>query len=93
MANIKSAKKRILQNEKRRIRNSRVKSSIRTSYKKVYHAIEGKEEKDIQKINELFKDFIKKIDTASGKGIIHWKTAARKKSRLAKRVNSLTQQS
>ncbi len=90
MANIKSAKKRIKQNEKRRIKNSQVRSSIRTSSKKVTKAIED-ESSDPNAINKNYKDFVKKIDVASGKGIIHWKTAARKKSRLAKKVNSITQ--
>ena len=92
MANIKSAKKRIRQNEKIRIRNSRVKSSIRTAAKRVIKEIESKDEKDPERINELFRDYVKKIDTSSRKGIVHWKSAARKKSRLAKRINSLAQQ-
>ena len=92
MANIKSSQKRARQNEKRRIRNSDVKSSLRTSAKKVIKAIESKEEKDLQKIDELFKDFVKRIDTASGKGIVHSNKAARHKSRMAKKINLLSQQ-
>ena len=87
MANTKSVKKRIKQNEKRRIKNSAVKSSIRTASKKVLQAVDkGTEDKSV--IEDLYKSFVKKIDTASGKKILHWKTVARKKSRLAKKVNS-----
>ena len=86
MAHTKSTKKRIKQNEKRRIKNSRVKSSIRTEAKKVLKAIDN-DSTDTETINNLFKKFVKDTDTAAGKGIIHWKTAARKKSRMAKKVN------
>lgn len=91
MANIKSSKKRNRQNEKRRRKNSAVKSSIRKAAKKVITAVDSKEEKDSQVIKELFRKYVKTIDTASRKGIIHWKTVARKKSRLAKKVNSAIQ--
>ncbi len=88
MANIKQQKKRNRQNEKRRIKNSQVKSSIRTATKKVIKAIEAKDGKDAAVIEENYKTFIKEIDTAAGKGIFKKSTAARKKSRLAKKVNS-----
>lgn len=91
MANIKSSKKRNRQNERRRIKNSAVKSSIKKAAKKVITAVESKEEKDPQEIKELFRKYVKTIDTASRKRIIHWKTVARKKSRLAKKVNSAIQ--
>ncbi len=85
MANIKSAEKRNRQSEKQRQRNSQVKSSIRTAEKKVRKQLEGQSKGNVP---ALFKEFVKKIDTAARKGIIHWKTAARKKSRLAKKVNA-----
>ena len=91
LANIKQQKKRNLQNEKRRIKNSGVKSSIRTAAKKVIKATDlkdVKETKNTEQIQESFKVFIKIIDTAAGKGIIKKSTAARKKSRLAKKVNT-----
>ena len=88
MANIKSQKKRNRQNEKRRVKNSQVKSSIRTINKSVLKTITAKEEKNVEKAQELLQKFIKNIDTAAGKGIIHKKKAARKKSRLTKQVNS-----
>ena len=86
MANNKSTVKRIRQNEKRRIKNSSVKSSLRTVIKKVNKSISVSSEP--KEIIENFKDFVKKIDTAAGKGIIHKRNAARKKSRIAKRINS-----
>jgi small subunit ribosomal protein S20 len=86
LANIKSAEKRNRQNEKRRQKNSKIKSSVRTAEKKVLKSLENNSNETAQ---VLFKEFVKKIDTAAGKGIVHWKTAARKKSRLAKKVNSV----
>ena len=88
MANIKQQKKRNLQNERNRVRNSQVKSAIRTAVKKVLKTVEGKEQKDEASILETFKNFVKTIDTAAGKGIIKKETAARKKSRMAKKVNA-----
>lgn len=91
MANIKSQKKRNRQNEKRRIRNIKVKSSIRTASKKVYKVMDSKEKAEPALLNDLYGDFIKKMDTAVSKGIIHRNTAARKKSRLVKKINALSQ--
>ncbi len=93
MANIKSQKKRNRQNEKRRMKNVSVRSSIRTAGKRVIKLIESKEEKNPEMLQELFKKYVKTIDTAAGKGIVKKTTAARKKSRLAKKVNSTVQQS
>lgn len=87
LANTKSCEKRIRQNEKRRSRNSQMKSSVRTSVKKVVKAVEV--DKNQQSANELLQSFIKRIDAARRKGIIHYKTADRKKSRLTKRVNKM----
>ena len=88
MANIQSQIKRNKQNEKRRAKNARVKSSIRTASKKVEKAIATKESPEA--MNKLFVSFVKTIDTAAGAGIVHKKTAARKKSRIAKRINALS---
>jgi small subunit ribosomal protein S20 len=90
VANIKSSKKRNRQNERRRIKNSAVRSSIRRAAKKVKTSVESKQERNPQEINELFRNYTKIIDTASRKKIVNRKTAARKKSRLAKKVNSAT---
>ncbi|MFO7298861.1 MAG: 30S ribosomal protein S20 [Actinomycetes bacterium] len=81
MANIKSQKKRIRQNEKRRLRNKSIKSDLKTAVKKVRLA-EGEE------AAEMFRAAQKKIDKAVTKGVLHPRTAARKKSRLAKQLQS-----
>ena len=89
MANTASQLKRIKQNEKQRQANSQVKSSIRTANKKVIKLTDSKDEKDFSQINKCYVEFVKLIDTASRKGIIHKNTAGRKKSRLAKKINKL----
>jgi small subunit ribosomal protein S20 len=89
LANTASQEKRIRQNEKQRSANSRVKSAIRTANKKVIKLTDSKDEKDIALIQKNYVEFVKLIDTASRKGIIHKNTTARKKSRLAKKINKL----
>ena len=86
MANNKSAKKRVLQNEKRRMNNCSRRSSIKTAVKKVLTAIESTS--TTANVEVLFNDAQAKIARAKGKGLLHRNTAARKVSRLAKRVNA-----
>jgi small subunit ribosomal protein S20 len=93
LANIKSQKKRNRQNEKRRLKNVSVRSSIRTAGKKVVKIIDSKDEKSPEMLQEILKNYVKTIDTAASKGILKKTTAARKKSRLAKKVNTALQQS
>jgi len=88
LANIKQQKKRNIQNEKSRVRNSQTKSSIRTAAKKVNKITESKDTQDAVVIQETYRLFVKTIDTAASKGIVKKKTADRKKSRLAKKVNT-----
>ena len=83
MANIKSQIKRNRQNEGRRVRNKSVNSGLKTSVKNVESAAAAGEPTD-----ELFASAQSKIDTAVSKGVLHKKTAARKKSRLAKRISA-----
>jgi len=83
MANIKSQIKRNKQNENRRVRNKSVNSSLKTSVKKVEAAATAGEPTD-----ELLRAAQAKIDTAVSKGILHKRTAARKKSRLARRISA-----
>lgn len=92
MANIKSAQKRIITNEKKRAKNTSIKTSVRTDTKKVLKTLESDKPEDKKLIEEAFKNFVKKIDRVSGKKIMHWKTAARKKSRIAKKVNAALKQ-
>ncbi len=86
MANIKSAKKRILVIEKKTLRNKIQKTKTRNLIKKVLVAVESgdKETAKVALVNA-----IKQIDMATSKGIYHKNTSARKKSRLTKMVNSV----
>jgi len=84
VANIKGQIKRNRQNEKRRVKNKGVRSEINSRVKSVItNAESGTTE------SEDLKLAIKKIDKAVTKKILHKNTAARKKSRLAKRLNSI----
>jgi small subunit ribosomal protein S20 len=83
MANIKSQIKRNRQNDGLRMRNKAVNSDLKTSIKKVETASAAGEPTD-----DLLRTAQKKIDVATSKGVLHKKTAARKKSRLAKRVST-----
>lgn len=82
-----SAAKRHRQSEKRRLQNRIVRSQIRTSAKKVLHAVQ---EKDGTAAAEALHSFSSLVDSAARKGVYHRNTAARKKSRMALKVNSLT---
>ena len=84
MANIKTAKKRARQNEKRRLINLSRRTSVKTVVKKVLTALEGGEASD--KLKGLLQDAEAKIARAKGKGLIHPRAASRKVSRLAKKV-------
>ena len=83
MANIKSQEKRNRQNETRRLRNKTVTSDLKTSLRKVREAAAAGDPTD-----DLYKAAQKKIDVAAAKGVLHPKTAARKKSRLAASLKS-----
>jgi len=83
MANIKSQIKRNRQNDGLRLRNKAVNSDLKTSIKKVEAAVAAGEPTD-----DLMRAAQKKIDIATSKGVLHKKTAARKKSRLAKRAST-----
>ena len=83
MPNIKSAKKRVLQIEKRRVRNQARKTAIKTAIKKVLLALENG---DFANTKALLIDAESKIARAKGKGVLHRNTAARKISTLAKKV-------
>ena len=91
MANTKSTEKRVRQNEKGRRHNAGVKSSLRTAAKKVLKTISASS--NPEEIKENFKQFVKRMDTAARKGVIHKKTASRKKSRIAKRLNAAAKKS
>lgn len=86
MANIKSAIKRMRQDSKRRLRNASIKSTLKTAVKNVIVTIENTSAEDA---NIALKKAASLIDRAATKGVIHKKNAARKKSRLASKVNKL----
>lgn len=84
MANIKSQKKRILTNEKARLRNNAVKSELKTAARKVKAAVEAQNK---EAAVEALRFVNRKLDKAVSKGVLHKKTAANKKSGLAALVN------
>ncbi len=84
MANIKSQIKRNRQNTKRHERNKAVRSSLKTSTKKVHAAVA---QGDADAASAGAQDASRAFDKAASKGIVHKRTAARHKSRLAKAAN------
>ncbi|WP_053722806.1 30S ribosomal protein S20 [Saccharothrix sp. NRRL B-16348] len=86
MANIKSQMKRIKTNEKARLRNKAVKSSLKTAIRKFREAAEAG---DKEKAVVLAQDASRKLDKAVSKGVIHANQAANKKSALARRANQI----
>jgi small subunit ribosomal protein S20 len=86
VANIKSQIKRNKQNERRRVKNKAVRSELKTRTKAATSAAEqGAENAD-----ELARLAIKRLDKAAAKGVIHKNQAARRKSRLVKRLAATT---
>jgi small subunit ribosomal protein S20 len=86
LANIKSAKKRILVNRTKAERNKSIKSGTKTAMKKVYAAIEAG---DKSAAEAELKAATKTIEMAASKGIYHKNNAARKVSHLSKAVNQM----
>ena len=83
MPNIKSAKKRVIVNNKRAQRNKSMNSALKTAIKKANAAIEsGAADKEA-----LVTSAVKKIDQATAKGLLHKNNAARKKSALVSKLN------
>ena len=87
MANIKSQIKRIKTNEKARLRNKSVKSSLKTAIRKFREAADAG---DVETATTLMRDANKALDKAASKGVIHANQAANRKSALAKRTAALT---
>ena len=86
MANIKSAKKRILVNRTKAERNKSIRSAVKTSIKKVEAAVANNDKATAE---VALKDAVSTISKATSKGVYHKNNCARKVSRLAKAVNSL----
>jgi len=86
LPNSNDAAKRHRQNLKKRIHNRAIKSHVRTSIKAFESAVDSKEKAVAE---TQFAEVVKLIDSAAGKGLYHRNTAARKKSRLFKRLTTL----
>ena len=86
MANIKSQKKRILTNEKARLRNKAVKSSLKTHIRKFHEAAEAGDAAKAQKLAQVA---CRELDVAVSKGVIHKNQAANRKSAVASAAAAL----
>lgn len=83
MANTRSAEKMIRVAERRRLRNRATKSAVKTYIRKAERGIAAGEEN----VAALVVEAVKKLDKAASKGVLHWRNAARRKSRLMKKLN------
>ena len=86
MPNIKSAIKRVSVIEKKTLQNNMVKSAYKTAIKTFESAVE---EGNKEKAEATFKTAVKTVDQACTKGVIKANTASRKKSNLAKKLNTV----
>lgn len=86
MPNIKSAIKRVSVIDKKTAQNNMIKTGYRTAVKKVEAAVSAG---NVEEAKKLFVEATKKIDQACTKGVIKKNTAARKKSNLAKKINTI----
>ena len=86
MANIKSQIKRNKQNEKARLRNKAVKSSLKTAVRKFREAADAGDKDQAVKLGQ---DAARKLDKAASKGVIHKNQAANRKSSINKQAASL----
>ena len=86
MANIKSQEKRIKTNERRRLRNKSVKSSLHTAVRGFREAVDAG---DKEKAAELLQATSRKLDKAASKGVIHKNQAANRKSALSRALNKI----
>ncbi|GAA0115758.1 MULTISPECIES: 30S ribosomal protein S20 [Clostridium] len=87
MANIKSAKKRIKVTKAKTLKNTMIKSALKTRIKKFEVAVANK---NVEEAQANYTVVAKALDMAASKGILHKNKAARKKSRLATKLNNLS---
>lgn len=85
MANLASAKKRVKQNEQRRMRNRSRKTALKTEGRKLLDTIHSG---DLHVAREQFRQVTKHLDQVAANGTLHKRTVARRKSRLARRLNA-----
>lgn len=88
MAHSLSAKKRIRQNAKRRLLTRSRASTLKSRLSKYVAALSGN---DVSSAEELFRQASKSLDREAVRGTIHRNAAARRKSRLARRLNAMKQ--
>ena len=88
MPNIKSAKKRLLQNERSRKINASYKSRTRTTRRKFLEAVENK---DAETAKTAYADFCSALDKAAKKNVIKKNTAIRSKRRAAEKLRAITE--
>lgn len=86
MANIKSAKKRILVNETKAARNKAIRSRVKTAIKKVDAAVAAGDKTAAQ---AALSNAVSEIERAASKGVYHKNNASRKVSRVSKAVNTI----
>ncbi|MSU76639.1 MAG: 30S ribosomal protein S20 [Gemmataceae bacterium] len=89
MPHLKSAKKRMRQNEKRRDHNRDVKKALRKQLKTVLE-VAGEKTLVVETLKKEVTAAVKKLDKAAARGVIHKNMAARKKSQIARLVNAKT---
>ena len=87
MAQSLQSKKRVKQNAKRRAINRSRRSQVKTQIKHFEAALSNG---DVKAASEQYRLIVKKLDKSAATSTMHKRTAARKKSRLAKQLNSLT---
>lgn len=83
MANTRSAQKRIRSDERKRLRNQKVRSRVRTFVKKAEQSISAQDEVTVESIRQACSE----LDKAVSKGVLHKNNAARRKSRLMAKFN------
>lgn len=88
MANLKTAIKRVRINETRRLRNKPVKTNMRNYIKRVEQFVEAN---DVENAKIALNQAVKVIDKAVQKGVVHKNAGTRYKSRLAKKVDSISE--
>ncbi len=86
MANIKSAKKRIVTSRKRALKNKMEKSAVKTAIRRVREAVEAG---DKEKADEACKEAVRKIEKAGSHGVYKKNNVSRKVSQVAKAVNTI----
>lgn len=89
MANSKSARKRIVINERNRVRNKAYKSTVKTIYKKCCAAMENVDSNNQGEVETLISLAYSKLDKAVQRGVLHPNTGASKKASLAKQFKKV----